>query len=116
MILQALVQEYEQLVRQGKLDRPGWSPVKVSFALDIDAEGHLLDVMPMKQTVTRQEKNGKVKETQVPRIMKLPTPEKRASGIAANFLCDNSLFSRHRQQRQAAAYAGLLRSRPQAAS
>ena len=31
MILQALVRCYEALAEQGELEKPGWSPVKVSW-------------------------------------------------------------------------------------
>ena len=33
MILQALTEYYQALEREGKIAAPGWSPVKVSFAL-----------------------------------------------------------------------------------
>lgn len=32
------------------------------------------------------------KGKQIPRTMKLPVPVKRSSGVAANFLCDNSAY------------------------
>ena len=32
------------------------------------------------------------KGKQIPRVMKLPDPVKRSSGVAANFLCDNSAY------------------------
>ena len=32
MILQALVRCYEALAERGELEKPGWSPVKVSWA------------------------------------------------------------------------------------
>ena len=38
MILQALVKLYEDLAAQGKIARPGWSPVQVSWALCLDAD------------------------------------------------------------------------------
>ena len=39
MILQALTEYYQVLSRQGKIAAPGWSPVKVSFALCIGEDG-----------------------------------------------------------------------------
>ncbi len=33
MILQALVHCYEALAERGELEKPGWSPVKVSWGL-----------------------------------------------------------------------------------
>ena len=34
MILQALVQYYEDLLANGKITRPGWTSAKVSWALE----------------------------------------------------------------------------------
>ena len=41
MILQALTEYYQVLYRQGKIAAPGWSPVKVTFALCIGDDGGL---------------------------------------------------------------------------
>ncbi|MCJ7835370.1 type I-C CRISPR-associated protein Cas8c/Csd1 [Cuneatibacter sp. NSJ-177] len=87
MILQALVSYYESLVEKGKLARPGWNLVKVSYALRIGEDGSLLQVVPLKQEVTR----GK-KQVFIPREMNLPAPFKRSVGINPNFLCDNSSY------------------------
>ena len=84
MILQALVRCYEALAERGELEKPGWSPVKVSWGLELDADGRVKSLLPLGDT------NAKGKQT--PRIMKLPYPEKRSSGVAANFLCDNSAY------------------------
>lgn len=84
MILQALVRCYEALAERGELEKPGWSPVKVSWGLELDADGQVKSLLLMGGTDAK----GK----QIPRIMKLPDPVKRASGIATNFLCDNSSY------------------------
>ena len=84
MILQALVRCYEALAGRGELEKPGWSPVKVSWGLELDADGQVKSLLLMGGTDTK----GK----QIPRVMKLPDPVKRASGIATNFLCDNSSY------------------------
>ena len=39
MILQALTEYYYTLEQAGKIAAPGWSPVKVSFALQIGPDG-----------------------------------------------------------------------------
>ena len=39
MILQSLVQYYEALVERGEVTKPGWCGAKVSFALNLSAEG-----------------------------------------------------------------------------
>lgn len=87
MILQALVQHYEDLAAKGCVGRPGWGPVKVSFALYIDGQGSLVRVAATQASPTHGKKN-----VMVPQTMQLPAPVKRSSGIAANFLCDNSSY------------------------
>jgi len=87
MILQSLVSLYEALLDRGVLELPGWSKTKVSYALNIDENGQLLDVFPLMVL----EKRGK-KEVSVPQIFDLPTPVVRTVGIAANFLYDNSSY------------------------
>ena len=41
MILQALTEYYQALEREGKIAAPGWSPVKVSYALCLAMNGTL---------------------------------------------------------------------------
>lgn len=87
MILQALVEHYEDLAAQGKLARPGWSDAKISYALYINAAGELEQAVSLK----REEERGK-KKVLVPRSMSLPAPVKRAVGVVSNFLWDNSSY------------------------
>lgn len=85
MILQALVDYYEALAEKGKIARPGWAEVRVSFALELTENGGLLQVHPLKSD------QGDGKKPQ-PRPMTLPAPVKRTVGVAPNFLCDNSAY------------------------
>ncbi len=85
MILQALVDHYEELAAQDKIARPGWAKVKVSWALEIDEKGQLLDVLPLREP----SKDGK---KMLPREMELPAPVKRSSGIQPNFVWDNASY------------------------
>ena len=88
MILQALTAYYEQLVRQGKLSAPGWDDsFKVSYELRLNDAGQLVSVLDLRT----ETKMGK-KTVLAPRTMRVPAHEKRSSGIAANFLCDNSSY------------------------
>lgn len=87
MILQALVKHYETLAEQGKVSRQGWCQAKVTYALDIDAEGRLLGLISLKQ----EEERGK-KKIWVPQIIEVPEMIARSSGVSANFLCDNSKY------------------------
>lgn len=85
MILQSLVRCYDSLAAQGKLERPGWSVVKVQWGLYLTADGQVSSV---EMLGTANEK-GKL----IPRTMFLPTPAKRTSGHkAASFLCDNAKY------------------------
>lgn len=87
MILQALTHLFEDLVREGKLSRPGWSPAKISYALCLDETGGLTYVVPL----LREEQMGK--KTQLrPTPMELPSPVTRTVGILPNFLWDNSSY------------------------
>ncbi len=85
MILQALNTYYDALAHRGDVTPPGWSVAKVSFALCIDTQGALLGVMPLKIMPP----NGK---KEIPQPMQVPEQVKKASGIAANFLCENSSY------------------------
>lgn len=87
MILQALNQYYDTLVEAGTLERPGWQPVKVSYALQIDDEGQLKRVLPL----FHEEERGK-KRVSVPNVLNVPAQIKKTSGIASNFLCENSAY------------------------
>ena len=87
MILQALTRYYEDLRAQGKIDAPGWSPAKISFALYLNENGELTQVVPTMEEVPK----GK-KTVLQPQSKPLPAPVKRASNIASNFLWDNSSY------------------------
>ena len=88
MILQALTAYYEQLLKQGKVEAPGWdSRFKVSYELRLGPDGQLLALNDLRQEVPK----GK-KTVIAPRELPVPHRVKRASGVAANFLCDNTSY------------------------
>lgn len=87
MILQALTEHYQTLADSGKISPPGWGQIKVSYVLCISIDGELEQVI----SVQTEQKKGK-KTVLAPRLMALPAPVKRSSGVAANFLCDNSSY------------------------
>ena len=87
MILQALTQYYEDLLRLGKINRPGWSKQKVSYSLLLSEEGELLQLLHLQQEVQRGNKT-----VLGPQEMWVPSPVKRSSGIRPNFLCDTSSY------------------------
>ena len=87
MILQALTEYYQALEQDGKIAAPGWSSVKVSFALCLGTSGTLEQVV----SIQTEQQKGK-KTVLAPQSIPLPAPVKRTVGVAANFLCDNSSY------------------------
>lgn len=87
MILQALVNHYENLEKQGKVDQEGWCKAKVSYAVNLSRDGKILGILSLKI----EEERGK-KKVWVPRQIKVPEMVTRSSGVLANFLCDNSKY------------------------
>lgn len=85
MILQALYTYYGALAARGEISPPGWCEAKVSFALDIDEDGILCGVIPLKYVP-----DGGKKE--VPQPLQVPEQVKKTSGVSANFLCENSSY------------------------
>lgn len=90
MILQALTRYYDILTRDPDSDiaPAGYSAVGVSFAINLSAQGELLDVFPLFEQVQR----GK-KTVERPRRMIVPEQVKKTSGISSNFLCENSAYA-----------------------
>lgn len=87
MILQSLVAYYEALAAKGEITRPGWCSARVAFALELDREGTLKRIIPLKQEVLRGKKTVLVSQD-----MTVPQMVTRSSGEASNFLCDNSSY------------------------
>lgn len=86
MILQALTGYYEDLLACGRIDAPGWAPVKISYLLCLNASGQLAQIIPHME----QGKSGK-KAVMRPMIVEhLPAPVKKTSGVCSNFLWENS--------------------------
>ena len=89
MILQALTSYYESLLKQGRISQPGWdNACKISFGLELDEKGELVDILPYHRTV----KSGKKEKVINNQLFKSPARVKRSSGIAANFICDTSTY------------------------
>ena len=87
MILQALVQHYERLAEEEKVDREGWCKAKVSYGIILSSDGTIRGIITLKQ----EEVRGK-KTVWVPQMLRVPEMVTRSSGISANFLCDNSKY------------------------
>ena len=84
MILQALVRCYESLAAAGKLERPGWSMVKVSWGLELTPEGQIQRLWPLESADAKGKKR--------PQLIKLPAQTKKTVGVVSNFLCENSSY------------------------
>ena len=88
MILQSLAAYYEEMLAQGKISAPGWDDTfKVSFQLEIDDSGTLIDVIDSRELTA----SGK-KQMLRPMTMRVPAHKLRSSGVSANFLCDNASY------------------------
>ena len=83
MILQALVEHYEDLLARGDISGPGWAPVNVSYALYINIDGELENVASL---LVPAKKGNKM----VPQTKKAPAPVKKTSGVKSNYLWENS--------------------------
>lgn len=87
MILQALARYYEDLLSRGEIAAPGWAPAKISFALCLNENGELTQIVPTMDEVSK----GK-KTVFQPQLITLPAAVKRTVSIASNFLWDNSAY------------------------
>ncbi|RMH39111.1 MAG: type I-C CRISPR-associated protein Cas8c/Csd1, partial [Gammaproteobacteria bacterium] len=67
-----------------EIAEPGYSNAPVSHALNLSAQGELLDIIPLYV----QDQKGKER----PRQMNVPMRIKRSVNVAANFLCDNPVY------------------------
>lgn len=87
MILSSLVSYYEALEAKGELKRPGWSVVRVSYAVLLRPDGSIKTIVSLKKDEVR----GK-KTVSVPQNLFVPAPVVRTAGIRANFLCDTAAY------------------------
>lgn len=87
MILQALVEYYQTLLKRGEVEEPGWSKARVSAEIVLNDEGELQGILSLQNAVQR----GK-KQVLTDTMMKVPEVFKRSSGVRPNFLCDNSSY------------------------
>ena len=88
MILQALTQYYDALNARGEIDAPGWGRPKISYALQLRENGELAQVIPLLHEVDA----GKKKVFRPREDIRLPAAVKRSSGVASNFMWDNSAY------------------------
>lgn len=89
MILSALTRYYYRLAAQedrstgeAKVPSYGFSEEKIGWVLELDSKGNLVNVIP---NLTADKKPK-------PKLMSVPRPEKRTSGIKPNFLWDKTAY------------------------
>ena len=87
MIVQSLTQYYDAMLKRGAISAPGWGPASISYAICLDLDGNVQRLV----NTTCETVVGK-KTVLRPQTMTLPAAVKRSSGIAANFLWDNSIY------------------------
>lgn len=85
MILQALVEHYENLAEQGKISQPGWCSAKVSYAIELSEDGSVKAIIQLKNEIHRGNKS-----IWAPSTMCVPEHVTRTSGVSSYFLCDNA--------------------------
>jgi len=85
MILGALNDYYQRLLDDADsgIAPPGYSQEKIGYAIMLDADGSVTDVIDLRDT------SGK---KPVSRLMGVPQPEKRTAGIKSNFLWDKTSY------------------------
>lgn len=86
MILSALCDYYQRLLEQGTdgVSPFGYSQEKISYAVLLATDGSVIGVNDVRDT------SGK---KPVPRLLGVPQPEKRTSGIKSNFLWDKTSYA-----------------------
>ena len=87
MMLKALTDYYEVLASKGKVEKPGWSKLNVSYGVVIDEDGTVQNILPL----FKQAERGK-KIVEVPQSLIVPERVKKTVGIKSNYLCDNSAY------------------------
>lgn len=90
--IDSLIRLYERLAQDGRVPAFGWENVRVSYALDLSADGEIRDIANIKQVQESADKKGKAKPKPIPIQMELPAREKKGNTGASNFLCENQAF------------------------
>lgn len=91
MILQALAKRYEDAGGE----RQGWKRREADFAVNIDCDGNILNMIPLEEEIEipsgkDKEDNIKFKKIKRRRILSLPATETRTAGILPYFLSDKA--------------------------
>jgi CRISPR-associated protein Csd1 len=82
-MLQGLVNYYERLEATGEVAPPGFSSEKISFALMLNADGSVRDVMDLRDTKGKKH---------APKILRVPQAIKKSVNIESNFLWEKTAY------------------------
>jgi CRISPR-associated protein Csd1 len=82
-VLQALDRYYERMAARGEAEPPGFSREKISFAIELAADGTPVAVIDLRQA------SGK---RLVPQMLSVPAAVKRTAGILPNLFWDKSAY------------------------
>lgn len=85
-ILQSLDRYYDRMAARGEAEAPGYSREKISFAIVLNPDGAVVEVMDRRQT------SGKKLVPRLEEVPQLAAAMKRTSGIASNLLWDKSAY------------------------
>ncbi len=92
MILQALYEYYLDLLKNGEIEPDGWSKEKVSYAVLLDNDGKMTDLLDLRETVRVKSEKDTEKYKKIPRRESVPERPSRTSGVRPFYLCDNSKY------------------------
>lgn len=84
MLIKALCDYYDILVKAGNVPRPGYSQQEISYLVALNEDGTLDHIVDNRITEMVKQKNGKQKEVIIPKTMMMPLPATNPSKIAAN--------------------------------
>ena len=87
MILQSLVKLYEDLERRGEIAPDGWSPIKTGFAVCLDHNGKVTQIVSLVNEEVRGRKTVVAPQTHI-----LPAPVTKTSGKVSNFIWENANY------------------------
>lgn len=91
MLINALCNYYDILADAGKVLPPGYSNVKVHYAISLTEDGRIDDIIQHQRTEQVPAGKGKTKERKVPAEMKMPQRTEK-TGICANIVDHRPLY------------------------
>ena len=91
MLIKALCDYYDILEKSGKVLKSGYSSVAVKYKIALTEDGDIDEIIDCQRTERTLQKNGKIKEKQVPVDMIMPKRTEK-TGIDANIVEHRPLY------------------------